>query len=772
MKNRYILYYLTITLLLSYGCSNTKYLPEGDMLYVGSEVNIKDTVIGKKERKALESEMEDLLRPKPNRKIFGLRVKLYFYNLAGEPKKDKGFRYWLRNKVGEPPVLFSQVDMDYNADLLQNYAENKGYFKTRTESDSTSRNRRAEVKYTVELGRQYKIRTVTFPEDSTRIDTAVAKLKHWSLLRPGNPYDLNVIKAERERIDRLLKNKGYYYFNPDYILVQADSTVGNRQVDMFVKVKQETPQEARKPYTINNIYIYPNYSISNLQDTIRPPLDSVQQYKDFKIIDPENTFRPIIFDRSLYFHKGDIYNRKDHNLSLNRLVNLGVFKFVKNEFYPADTTNALDAYYYLSPLPRKSIRVETIAKTNSANYNGTELNVNWSNRNTFRAAELLTLSVFGGLEVQVSGQNKGYNVYRVGGEASLVWPRFITPFEVRSSSGFVPKTRALVSYEYQNRQKLYSLNSFRGQFGYLWKENIHKEHQLNAIDINYVSPANVTDEYRNQIADNPSLQRVIDKQLIFGPTYSYTYTNTMRKFKRHTFYYKGSLDLAGTITGLATGANVKQGDTINILNVPFSQFVKMEHDFRHYLRLSRNSKLASRIIAGIGVPYGNSSELPFMRQFFVGGTNSIRAFRARSIGPGSYRDPDIDENGFLPDQSGDLKLELNTEYRTKLYKIIEGALFVDAGNIWLWNERKDLNGENIAPGAKFSKDFYKELAVGTGFGLRFDLSFLVLRTDLAFPIRKPWLPEGDRWVLDEVDFGGKYWRKENLVFNLAIGYPF
>ncbi|MBY8961439.1 BamA/TamA family outer membrane protein [Flavobacterium sp. D11R37] len=772
MKNSHIVYYLITALVLSYGCSNTKYLPEGEMLYVGSEVNVKDTVISKKDRKALESEMEDLLRPRPNRKILGMRVKLYFYNLAGEPKKDKGFRYWLRNKVGEPPVLFSQVDMDYNADLLENYAENKGYFKTRTESDSTSHNRRAEVEYTVELGRQYKIRNVTFPEDSTRIDTAVAKLKRWSLLRPGNPFDLNVIKAERERIDRLLKNKGYYYFNPDYILVQADSTVGDRQVDMFVTVKRETPEEARKPYTINNIYIYPNYSISNLQDTIRPPLDSVQQYKDFKIIDPENTFRPIIFDRSLYFHKGDIYNRKDHNLSLNRLVNLGVFKFVKNEFYPADTTNALDTYYYLSPLPKKSIRVEALAKTNSANYNGTELNVNWSNRNTFRAAELLTLSVFGGLEVQVSGQNKGYNVYRVGGEASLVWPRFITPFEVHSSSGFVPKTRALVSYEYQNRQKLYSLNSFRGQFGYLWKENIYKEHQLNALDVNYVSPANVTDEYRSQIADNPSLQRVIDKQLIFGPTYSYTYTNTMRKFKRHTFYYKGSLDLAGTIAGLATGANVKKGDTINILNVPFSQFVKMEHDFRHYLRLGRNSKLASRIIVGIGVPYGNSSELPFMRQFFVGGTNSIRAFRARSIGPGSYRDPDIDENGFLPDQSGDLKLELNTEYRAKLYKIIEGALFVDAGNIWLWNERKDLNGENIAPGAKFSKDFYKELAVGTGFGLRFDLSFLVLRTDLAFPIRKPWLPEGDRWVLDEVDFGGKYWRRENLVFNLAIGYPF
>ncbi|HYD92101.1 MAG TPA: BamA/TamA family outer membrane protein, partial [Flavobacterium sp.] len=246
---------------------------------------------------------------------------------------------------------------------------------------------------------------------------------------------------------------------------------------------------------------------------------------------------------------------------------------------------------------------------------------------------------------------------------------------------------------------------------------------------------------------------------------SYMYTNTMRKRRKHTFYYKGSLDLAGNIAGLVTGANVKQGDTTKVLGVAFSQFVKMEHDFRHYMRLGENSQLASRIIAGVGLPYGNSSELPFIRQFFIGGTNSIRAFRARSIGPGTFR-PDVDQYDFLPDQSGDIKLEMNTEYRAKLFSVVHGALFVDAGNIWLWNDNE------AKPGAQFSGDFLNELAVGTGAGLRIDLSFLVLRLDLAWPLRKPWRPEGDRWVVDEIDFGSKYWRKENLVFNLAIGYPF
>ncbi len=759
--------YISAILLVCYSCSNTKYLPEGDMLYVGGEVKVEDTAISRSDRKAMEKEMQDLLRPKPNRGFLGLKPKLWFYNIAGEPKKEKGIRYWLRTKVGEPPVLFSQVDLDFNADILQNYAENKGYFKARTSADSTSSNRRAKAKYTVRPGRQYTIRNVIFPSDSAgiAIDSAVSKLQRRSRLKTGEPYDLGTIKAERERIDQRLKNRGYFYFNPDYILVQVDSTIGNRQVDLIVKVKEETPERAKQVYKIRNITVYPNFDIAKPGDTIMTP-EATERYKDITIVDPSHTFRPVIYDRTMFFHRGDVYSRRDHDLTLNRLVNLGTFKFVKNTFRLADTISPmLDVIYHFTPLPKKSIRVELLGKTNSANFNGSEVNVNWSNRNAFRGAELLTLTAFGGFEVQVSGQNKGYNVYRVGGEASLIWPRFITPIKIADSSAFVPRTRALVGYEYQNRSKLYSLNSFRSQFGYLWKNNPRVEQQLNVLDINYVSPANISDEYNEQMRANPALARVIEKQLIFGPTYSYTFTNTMRKRQKHTFYYKGSLDAVGTIAGLATGADAKGGNEKQILGVPFSQFLKMEHDFRHYLRLGENSQLASRIIAGVGMPYGNSTQLPFMRQFFIGGVNSIRAFRARSIGPGTFR-PNVDENNFLPDQSGDIKLEMNTEYRAKLFSVIHGALFVDAGNIWLWNDVAEREG------GRFSGDFMKELAVGTGAGLRIDVTFLVLRLDLAFPLRKPWLPESDRWVMDQIDFGSKSWRKENLVFNIAIGYPF
>lgn len=781
---------LIFLIVIASSCNTYKYVPDGDLLYTGATVKVaKDTNTSNKQRKALQTKLNEIPRPVPNKKFLGLRYKLFFYNLAGDVKKEKGFRHWMKFTLGEAPVLFSQVDLEYNRALLQNYSENNGYFNTRTSADSTRHGKRATAEYKVTSGKQYKIRSVEFPTDSSAIGKAVrrtfgrgpksagrqtgitreaentktkpaGKGRNRSLLKVGEPYSLDNIKLERKRIDTRLKEKGFYYFNEDYIKVQVDSTVGKYEVDMKIKVKEETPTAAKTPYKINKIIIYPNYALN--QDS----LTKAEKYKDLKIIGNDGMFKPRIWDRTLYFQRGDLYNRTDHNLSLNRLVNLGTFKFVKNQFKVADTIgNYLDAYYYLTPLPRKSIRVEILAKTNSANYTGSELKVNWSNRNTFHGAELLTVSAFGGIEVQLGGKNNGFNVYRYGGEASLTWPRFISPFKLKSSSGFVPRTNATIGYEFQNRMKLYSLQTFKGSFGYAWKEDVRKEHQLNISEITYARPENVTELYQQQVNENPTLKHVIEKQLIFGPTYNFTYTNEMNQRKKNTFYYKGGIDLSGNIYGLVRGADIKKGDTIKLLNIPFSQFVKIQNEFKHTYRINKTSLLKSRIIAGAAFAYGNSDEIPFSKQFFIGGTNSLRAFRSRSLGPGSY-DSSVETSEFIPDQSGDIKLEFNTEYRTDIYRFIKGALFMDAGNIWLLNKNID------KAGSQFTKDFYKEIAIGVGAGLRFDFSFLVLRTDLAFPIRKPYLPDGQRWVLDEVNFGSGSWRKDNLLFNLAIGYPF
>ena len=760
--NQFLL--LLIAALIFSACSNTKYLAEGELLYTGASVKVKGDSLSSKSTAYFEENLEGLVRPRPNSSILGLRPKLWFYNIAGEPKKDKGFKYWLKNKMGEPPVLFSQVDMDYNTKLIQNYIENKGFFNAKTSADSSASGKKATSTYTVQLGARYIIDSVRFPNDSIPLTIDIKATEPNSLLKSGKPYDLEVIKTERDRIDAKLKEVGYFYFNPDFLLAQVDSTAGNHQVDIKMKVKDETPILAQRTFTIGNIYVYPDYSIN--KDTLAEDSSAAIYYKDLTILDPENKFKPSVFDRSLLFKKGELYNRTDHNKSLNRLVNLGTFKFVKNQFKPSDSIDgALDAYYYLTPLAKKSIRLELTGKTNSANYLGTDVTLSWRNRNALRGAELLTISASAGYEAQYSSNNSGFNIYRFGGEASLTWPRLITPFNLESSSAFIPKTVAKLSFDFQSRSQLYALESFKSSFGYQWKDNIRKEHQLNISEITYVRPFNVTDLYKDQIIQNPSLGRVIEEQLIFGPTYKYTYTNTMETAKTNTIFYQGSADLSGNIVGLVTGANAKDGNQKEVIGVPFSQYIKLENDFRHYLKLGPGKELASRIIVGAGIPYGNSTQLPFIKQFFVGGTNSIRAFRARTIGPGSYNF-EVDDNSFLPDQSGDLKLELNTEFRADLFNIVEGALFVDAGNIWLLNE------DEQKPGAAFSSDFLSELAVGTGVGLRFDLQFLILRTDLAFPIRVPYYEKGNRWVLDQVDFGNSQWRRDNLVFNLAIGYPF
>lgn len=782
MKNLKFIYRIVAIgapLLLSFSsCSNTKFLKEGEQLYIGADLEIIGDSISKKEKKQLKADLQDNVRPKPNSSFLGLRPKLFIYNITKEPTKNKGLRYWLKNKVGEKPVLFQSVDVNFNEELLENYAENKGYFNARATSDTITKGKKVKVKYQLQPKQQYKIRNVYFPSDTIEeVNKAIYFTQRRSLLRKGRPFDLDVIKTERNRIDAQLKEKGFYFFHPDNIIILADSTVTNKtEVDLFVKLKDNTPAESKKIYTIDKVVVFPNYNIRDVQRGIyHVPMrqDSLAPYNvgEFYMVDPKETFKPQVFDRVLYFDKGEVYNRKDHNLTLSRLTNLGVFKFVKNEFIISDSVNQkFDAYYLLTPKEFQSIRLEVIGRTNSANYGGGELNLNWTNRNLFKGAEQLKTSVYGAFDVQLGGPKDANNIFRAGVKSQLTFPRIIAPFRFHSSSAFVPRTNIEIGYEYQSRTKLYTLHNFNTSFGYLWKENARKEHDLKVLDVTLVSPEKITDEYYNKIYDeegniiNPSLKRVVDKQLIFGPTYAYTYTNTMLR-RRNTMYYRGLLDLSGTLTGLLSGANAKKDKVKEIFNIPFSQFIKTEHDVRFYRRINRNSSFAARFIGGIAVPYGNSENIPFSKQFFVGGSNSIRAFRARALGPGSY-DPRTQNANFYFDQSGDVKLELNAEYRLKLFSFFNMAFFADAGNIWLLNE------DETRPGAKFEKDFMDEIAIGAGIGFRFDFNILILRLDIATPIRVPYYEKGDRWALDKINFSDKEWRKENLIFNIAIGYPF
>jgi outer membrane protein assembly factor BamA len=753
-------YLLILIVLFASACSTTKFLDPGQKLYTGGEVKIADKDVKKSDAKALKSELGALLRPKPNSSILGLRYKLWIYEKT-KTKKLRGLRHYLNTHLGEPPVLVSSVDLVKNSTILVNRLQNESYFIADVSGDTVSKSRTAKAIYTAKIGPSYHYRNITFPTDRGDLDTAVAGTLKNSYLKVGDKYNLDVIKSERIRIDARLKEEGFYYFSPDYLIMRYDSSsAGNHQVDMFVKVKETTPDQATWIYKIRNIYVYPNYT---LRDTSLK-LDSAIKYRWYNVVGGRKTVKPYVFKNTVLLHPGDIYNRTEHNNSLNRFIELGPFTYVKNRFEDVTPDSPfLDVYYFLTQAKRKSLTAEIIGRQTSANYSGTQFNLTFRNKNTFKGAELFSVNFFVSSDQQFGKYNNGLNVYQFGVQPSIVWPRFISPFDFKTDNAFIPKTIMNTGYTLIDRHLLYRLNSYNFSWGYQWKPNLHRQNTLDLLDFSYVSPENVSQRYKDSIENtgNPTLKHVIDKQLTFGPSYAYVYDNTTETFRTNSFYYMGKVSESANIYGLLTGADTLSGKVGKILGVPFNQYVKLENEIRYFHKVGPNSKIAARLMVDVGLPYGNSTILPYTQQFFIGGPNSLRGFQARTLGPGTYDYRILAENKtqFLPDESGDIKIEANVEYRPKLFSIVEGALFADAGNIWLMRPHNDL------PGAAFGKNFISQMALDAGFGLRFNLSVLILRTDLGFPLIDPSRPEGQRNLFNQISFN-------NSVFNLAIGYPF
>jgi outer membrane protein insertion porin family len=764
-ENKYHITILIITCFLVTACSNTRHLPAGDKLYTGARtiVNGTSTV---REKKVLKEDLEGLTRPKPNSKFLGIPIKLSIYNLFRN-KKENSFFGRIRDKNGEPPVLLSQVDLQQNIKVLQSHMENKGYFHAKVAGDTIVGRRRAHARYDIVAGDQYKIAAVSFPSDSSVLALTIARSSDKTLLKAGKPFDLDVIKAERIRIDADLKENGFYFFSPEFILIKTDTTLGNHLANMYVTIKQNAPVESKQVYKIKDVQIYAGYSLN--MDRVDSSRSHAQYYKGYYIIDRRKRYKPSMFSEAMNFEPGDVYNRTDHNLTLSRLVNLDLFKFVKNRFEINRQTDSayLDAFYYLTPLPRKSLKAEFTTITRSNNLNGSLITLSWRDRNLFKGGEHFSISAYTGSDVQFSGALKGYNAIRFGGEINYSIPKVLVPFgDFGIKGGYMPRTNIQVGYDMLDRVKLYTLNSFRVAYGYLWKESLQKQHELYPIRVNYVEPGKVTEEYKQLVHQDTLLARAVEKQFILGSTYQFNYNQLANGLLRNNaYYFNGFLDLSGNLAGLFSGADVKNGKEVMIRNVPFSQYIKFELDGRYYRKLGLYSSWANRAIVGVGIPYGNSVQLPFIKQFFIGGNNSLRGFRSHSVGPGTYKYIDT-TNNFFPDETGDLKLELNTELRFRLSGPLYGALFVDAGNIWLMNDSTYTH----KPGGEFTSKFLSQLAFDAGFGFRFDITLFVIRLDIAFPLREPW--RQNPWVIDQIKFNHKSWRRENIIYNLGIGYPF
>ncbi len=761
------------------GCNISRHIPEGEVMLVGNTLRVKtDTAVRVNPHSGLETELEGLLRPVANRTLFKFPYRVWLYYLMGEPKKERGFRQWFRSKLGEPPVLMTARALELNKQALEGYLHNEGYFRSEASGEIVAvKERWVKGNYQAYVRPRYTIDSMNFrPTGVAEFDSAFLESAKASYLQPGLPYRLSVIESERLRIDQYLKTKGFYFFSPEHLIIKVDSALGAHQVAMSVELKPDVAQTALKTYYVASVKVFTDY-----QGASSDSLENFHRMKNGNLLyDPHRLFRPRVFEETIGFRPGSRYNSEIQNITLSRIVNLKNFKFVRNKFelVPRSDSAMLDVVYQLSPLKRKSMRGEFSGLTKSNNLGGIQGNVSWNHRNIFRGAEQLRISADAGLDWQLGGGKAvaGSNFFRYKFETELSFPRFIVPFwhhnpEIDQT---LPRTSLLLSYENLVQAGLYTLNSIRGQWGYTWQ--LHRTtHSLSPFGVNVVRPRNISEAFTELIFDSPNefdidrYMRILENRLLLESSYSISYNPVQNPYSRHQMMLSGGLNLVGNLAGLLVKSKSEGGK--QLFDIPFEQFTRVDAEAKHYYTITPNIKWANRFVAGVGIPYGNSRALPQFKQYFVGGSTGIRAFQARTIGPGAYYADSVTRAIFRNTQFGDIKLEFNTELRMKMTSLFHGAVFVDAGNVWNYRELAEYGKNSV-----FRKDFYKQLAIGGGVGLRLDFTYLVLRLDLATPFRKPWYKYEDEprnpWVFKEIDFGSKSWRKENLVLNIAVAYPF
>jgi outer membrane protein insertion porin family len=754
-----------LILLLFSSCSGLHTLPEGEKLYTGAKVEI---VSSEKitDKGTIKSKVKAAVRPKPNSRFLGNRPKVWIYNITSD-SAFHGFRKMLHEKVGEPPVLMTDVKTKSTTEIVNALLFNMGIFNGVTSAKMVEKKHKGYVIYTLDLHKPYTISDVQFPSDTCMICSAIAGTKDKSLLKQGINYDLNLLRAERKRIEDALKNLGYFYFNEDYILFKADTSKSSQSVRLALTLKENIPPDHFLRYSIKNVSVETDYTLA----ADSPLAKDTTTVQDVLFIGT-TSIRPAVILRSVFLREGEIYSRKNHNITLNRLMGMGTYKFVKINFFkpPNISDGYLNAAIHLTPSPRKSIQAELTTISKSNNFLGPSVAISFQNRNALRGAELLKLSLEGSVETQIGGSTEAVFSYEIKPELELVIPRFFTPFRIRQSKSiYLPKTRFSASFDYLQRVNFYDLSSVKFQYGYFWKKNIKIEHELNPVNINFFSVTGKSEEFIKLLDENPFFKRSFDNQFIAGMIYNYTFNEQVIPTQKSQFALRFTSDLSGNtlsaFNALFLNEKANDQDPLTVGGIPYSQYVRLTIDLRNYFNLDEKNKVVVRVYTGMGYAYGNSSTLPYIKQFFSGGPNSVRAFRINSLGPGATP-PDSIPNPLLRN-GGDLKIESNAEYRFGVYKIVKGALFFDAGNMWV--QEKD----TANPYSGFDRGkLISQLAAGTGIGLRFDASFFVLRFDLSFPIRKPWLQGANKWVFDQIDFSSPSWIRENLILNIALGYPF
>jgi len=733
-------------------CNSTRFVPDDKYLLNRVSVSIDD-------RNLKKEELKTHIRQKENLRILGVfKFHLGIYNLSSVRKEND----WLK-RIGEAPILYDEYQAQRSHNQLMIFLKNKGYYNASvTDSiDVNQRKKKLNLIYVIRANKPYRIRNYMYSIKDLSIRDVILKDSTNQLIKTNDVFDLDILNQERQRIAKSLQNRGYYKFTEEFIRFQADTNFYNNRVDLTVNIddaKHKKPDDevvAHQKYKIRSYQINPSYKTVDLTgDQLAQKKDTLV-YKDYIFASlGKLKYRPELFlnlnrlqDSSYY----SLLNAEKTYLALNRLKQ---FKFINISFaetnkFTSDSIPLLDCKMQLSPMPRQNFSVD-IEGTNSSGNFGIAGNLNFQHRNVFGGAEVFDFQIRGARERQVYVNTSSLD------------------FNTRELGFEIPETKMTVGYNYQSRPD-YTRSISNLKFGYNWKSAAHRYHSLNLIDFNYVKIYNENQTFISEIQDLYIKSSFTD-HLVSATNYSWLY-NTQNISKREDYtYFKVNVESSGNILNLYSRLSGKNKFTekdaltdkyhsyYQIFNIRYAQYFKADLEYREGVFINKLSSVVGRAFMGMGVPFGNLDVLPFEKKYFTGGANGIRAWQVRSLGPGSYKAP----SDAYPNQSSDIKLEGNLEYRFKLFWLMEGALFLDAGNIWA------ITAKDNRAGAVFKiNKFYDQIAIGSGVGLRFDFTYFLFRLDLGMKMRDPSLEQGKRFIPGNYKITGDHF---NLAF--AIGYPF
>ncbi len=760
-------------------CSSTKHVPKGEHLLDKVKITVEGT------NDVSSTELYNYLRQTPNHKVLGFaKIQLATYSLSGKDT-TRWYNRWLQ-RLGQAPVIYDHPLTEASARQLKLAMINKGYLDAYVTVDTVRRDKKKkiDIHYTIHAGVPHKISTISYNITDTAISGIVKNDSAIAIIKKGNLLDRDNLEAERTRITSKLHNQGYYAFSKDYITFTADTTAGNKDVDLTMEIhptknssSSTDSLNSHKKYYIRKVVFVTDYAPGDIIGNFQFNASDTVHYKNITILYGNDRYlRPDVLDDNCHIISGGIYQASQIDRTYESLSRLGILRSANISLRPIGENDGkmwLDAYILLNRGKKQGVTFE-IEGTNSEGDLGFGAGVTYKHRNLAKGSELLTAKFRTSYESLSSSLdlseliNDRYTEYA--GEIGITFPKFMAPFLSRRFKHRIKaSTEFAVSFNYQERPE-YTRIIAGAAWKYKWaNRNNTIRRTLDFIDINYVYLPNSTLNFIDQIApSNPLLRYSYEDHFIMRTGYTYSRTNrriattTLNRQRLQTSVYslRASIETAGNFLYAISSISKQErkNGAYDIFGIQYSQYVKGEVDYTYMHNFSSRNTLAFHIGAGIGVPYANSSMLPFEKRFYAGGANGVRGWGVRTLGPGTY-DSKNSVTDFI-NQCGDIRLDLSLEYRAKLFWVIEGGLFIDAGNIWTIR-----NYEN-QPGGKFNFDsFYKEIACAYGAGIRLDFTYFLLRFDLGMKAYNPAMNQ-EKWPLVKPNW------KRDATFHFSVGYPF